>query len=85
MNIRRKDYNDRMSRFETALLDPAGIPERTQFKHTVFGPSRWDDTAKSQFPGIRALVEDGKWTEANVLVGQTAGLLVKAAEVLNLG
>jgi hypothetical protein len=30
-------------------------------------------------------VEDGKWNEANVLVGQTAGILIKAAEQLKLG
>ncbi|PKS06764.1 hypothetical protein jhhlp_006838 [Lomentospora prolificans] len=84
MNSKRRDYNDRMSRFETALLDQVGIPGRNQFKHAVFGPSRWDDTTKSQFPSIRSLIEDGKWTEANVLVGQTAGILIRAAEQLKL-
>lgn len=64
------------------MLTRGQIPDRPQFKHTVFGPSRWADSSTSQFPAIRALVEDGRWDEAQRLVDRTAGILSKAAEVL---
>lgn len=56
--------------------------DRSQFKHVVFGPSRWGDSSTSQFPAIRALVEDGRWNEVQELVGRTARLLNSAAEAL---
>lgn len=56
--------------------------DRPQFKHVVFGPSRWADSSTSQFPAIRALVEDGRWDLAQELVGKTARILDSAAEIL---
>ncbi|SPO03990.1 related to glutamate carboxypeptidase II [Cephalotrichum gorgonifer] len=82
MNTLRKSYNDRMAAFETKLLDAEGIPGRTQFKHVVYGPSRWEDTSTSQFPAIRALVEDGEWEEVDKLVRKTAGIIADATKLL---
>lgn len=58
------------------------IPDRPQFKHTVFGPSRWADSSTSQFPAIRALVEDGRWDEARALVARTAKIISSATDAL---
>jgi hypothetical protein len=60
------------------------IPDRAQYKHVVFGPSRWetDPERDFHFPAIRQLVEDGDWEEARKRVGSTAGIIRQAAAVL---
>ncbi|KAK4150059.1 hypothetical protein C8A00DRAFT_46457 [Chaetomidium leptoderma] len=76
---RRCEYNSRMANFETDLLDPAGIPDRTQFKHVVFGPQLWSTDNEAHFPGIRDTVMSGNWTLAQLTVDKVAGVLRGAA------
>ncbi|ROT35250.1 hypothetical protein SODALDRAFT_363061 [Sodiomyces alkalinus F11] len=84
LNSQRLNYNDRMALFETALLDlekDGGIPNRTQFKHVVFGPREWAGY-NTTFPAIRDAIEGGDWDLANKIVLKTASLLRDAARVL---
>jgi len=79
---RRCDYNDRMARFESDLLDPHGLANRTQFRHVVFAPRLWDAFAADTFPGIRDAVLAGDWALTNLTVHRVAGIVRKAAERL---
>ncbi|KAK4125764.1 Zn-dependent exopeptidase [Parathielavia appendiculata] len=79
----RCEYNTGMAKFETDLLDEAGIPGRTQFKHVIFGPLLWSDDTEAYFPSIRDTVFSGNWTLAQLTVDRVAGVLNQAAA--NLG
>ncbi|KAH9810138.1 putative glutamate carboxypeptidase AMP1, partial [Teratosphaeria destructans] len=72
----RLDWNERVARFETDLLDPEGLPGRTQFKHVVWSPARWGGAAAVGFAGVRDAVEgerDGEgWQEAGRMVERAA-------------
>ncbi|ATY65671.1 glutamate carboxypeptidase [Cordyceps militaris] len=83
----RTEYNDKMAQFETALLDPdfgGGIPNRTQFKHIVFGPPLLSTNDEALFPAIRDLIEAEDWTGAKDVMAKTAALLRHAGALLSM-
>lgn len=83
---RRCEYNSRMALFETGLLDTefgGGIPNRTQFVHTVFGPQLWSGYDEAFFPAIRDAVDVRDFELARSLVNKTATIFSAAAEALN--
>ncbi|KAK3989358.1 putative glutamate carboxypeptidase 2 [Cladorrhinum sp. PSN332] len=81
---KRAEYNSRMANFETDLLDDAGIPGRTQFKHVVFGPGLlWEDNKDAYFPTIRDAVSSGNWTLTQMQINRVSDILVAAAGNLN--
>jgi N-acetylated-alpha-linked acidic dipeptidase len=61
------------------------MPNRTQFKHVVFGPQLWSPDEEAHFPAIRDLIEAGDWEAAKTYLKKTAGLLRQAANSLNMG
>ncbi|KAK4044163.1 hypothetical protein C8A01DRAFT_31765 [Parachaetomium inaequale] len=75
---RRAEYNVRMGQFETDLLDLAGIPDRTQFKHVVFGPQAWSRDPEAYFPSIRDAIISGNATLAQLTVDRVAAILKQA-------
>ncbi|EDO04336.1 hypothetical protein SS1G_06819 [Sclerotinia sclerotiorum 1980 UF-70] len=78
----RKSHNTRMANFETHLLDleeGGGIPNRTQFKHVIFGPQLWSGYEEAYFPAIRDAVEVGDWALAKDLVEKTARIIKRAS------
>lgn len=82
----RLDHNNRMSRFETNLLDLSeggGLANRTQFKHVIFAPQAWSGYDEAYFPGIRDAIDAGDWGEAQRQVEKVAGILEGAAKKLN--
>jgi len=81
----RKSHNTRMANFETHLLDleeGGGIPNRTQFKHILFGPQLWSGYDEAFFPAIRDAVEAGDWALAQTQVEKSATILKKASKKL---
>ncbi|KAM5354397.1 hypothetical protein ACJ41O_001046 [Fusarium nematophilum] len=83
----RLAYNNKMAFFETALLDlelGGGIPNRTQFKHVVFGPQAWSGYDEAFFPAIRDTIEAEDWTSAQRIIAKTAALVRKAATILQM-
>ncbi|KAG5997136.1 hypothetical protein E4U54_002440 [Claviceps lovelessii] len=87
LGLQRIRYNDKMAAFESALLDleyGGGIPNRTQFKHVVFGPEKWSTYDISVFPAIRDTIEAGDWELAGRITSKTAAILRHAATTLQL-
>ncbi|EFX02211.1 glutamate carboxypeptidase [Grosmannia clavigera kw1407] len=81
----REEYNSRMGMFETDLLDLAqdgGIPNRTQFRHILYGPSLWDSYEGDLFPAVRDAVNVADWALANRTVAKISNILRKAADNL---
>ncbi|KAI4870519.1 Zn-dependent exopeptidase [Hypoxylon rubiginosum] len=82
---RRCDYNTRMANFETGLLDleqGGGIPNRTQFKHVIFGPQLWSGYDEAYFPAIRDAVDAEDWPLAQKIIDKTAAIITNAAKSL---
>ncbi|PLB36166.1 M28 family metallopeptidase [Aspergillus candidus] len=85
MGIQRLAYNSRMASFETHLLDDridGGIPNRTQFKHVVFGPELWSGYDASTFPAIRDSIDSGNWTLTQEWVDRVSGIIRTASDKL---
>lgn len=82
---RRCDYNNRMANFETGLLDlefGGGIPNRTQFKHVIFGPQLWSGYDEAYFPAIRDAVDAEDWPLVQKIIDKTAAIITNAARSL---
>ncbi|KAI0967040.1 Zn-dependent exopeptidase [Xylaria arbuscula] len=85
LGLRRLEYNNRMSMFETDLLDLeplGGIPNRTQFKHVIFGPQLWNEFEEAYFPAIRDVIETEDWPLAQSIINKTAKIINLAATTL---
>jgi N-acetylated-alpha-linked acidic dipeptidase len=90
----RRDHNNKISDFDTNLLDiqghdpehprgeKYGIPGREQFKHVIFGPQRWSGYDEAWFPFVRDAIEDKDWARAQKMVDKTARIITRAAEQL---
>lgn len=90
--IERITRNVRMSNFDTHLLDlpqssegrEGGVPGRTQFKHTIFGPQLFSGYEEAYFPHIRdPLFEYKNISQAQEMVGVVAKRLEYASQKLN--
>jgi hypothetical protein len=58
------------------------IPNRTQFKHVLFGPQLWSEYTEAYFPAIRDVVEAEDWPLAQAIIDKTAKIINKAATTL---
>ncbi|KAF4630365.1 hypothetical protein G7Y89_g7783 [Cudoniella acicularis] len=58
------------------------IPNRTQFKHVVFGPQLWSGYDEAFFPAIRDAVEAKEWDLAQKQVEKTASIIKNASNKL---
>lgn len=59
------------------------IPNRTQFKHTIFGPQTWSGYDEAYFPAVRDAIEEGDFAAAQQRVDRVARILNRAALRLN--
>ncbi|KAJ5287973.1 hypothetical protein N7478_003659 [Penicillium angulare] len=82
MAIQRLNHNLRMASFDTHLLDlekGGGIPNRTQFRHVIFGPELWSGYDASIFPAIRDTINTGNWTLAQHWIDRVANVIHTAS------
>lgn len=82
MMAMRLMHNDRVARVEKDLLDLSeggGLRNRTQYKHTVFAPQKWDSRKGATMPGVRDAIEDGNEREAQLQVQIVADRVRDAA------
>lgn len=63
-------------------MSSSQIPNRTQFRHVVFGPQLWSGYDEAFFPAIRDTVESGNWTLASETIEKTARIIRDAAKPL---
>ncbi|KAK0383041.1 hypothetical protein NLU13_8957 [Sarocladium strictum] len=87
LGLKRWEYNGKMGLFESTLLDleiGGGIPNRTQFRHTVYGPKLWSGNDVEYFPAIVDAVNAQDWDMANRFITKTTIIFRDAAKVLHL-
>jgi hypothetical protein len=63
-------------------LTSSQIPNRTQFRHVVFGPQLWSGYDEAFFPAIRDVIDAGDWALANETVYKVASIIRTAAKNL---
>ncbi|OJD09382.1 hypothetical protein AJ78_09073, partial [Emergomyces pasteurianus Ep9510] len=54
------------------------IPNRTQFKHVVFGPQAWSGDDAAFFPAIRDAIDAGNWTETQGWIDRVSKIISDA-------
>lgn len=70
-----------MSTSANSLLQ---IPNRTQFKHVVFGPPLLSTNDEALFPAIRDMIEAEDWAGAKNVMAKTAAMLRHAGALLSM-
>ncbi len=58
------------------------IPNRTQFKHVVFGPNLWSGYDEAYFPAVRDAIEAGDWDLAKKQLEKAADTIMRASRKL---
>ncbi|EAW09643.1 M28 family metallopeptidase [Aspergillus clavatus NRRL 1] len=85
MAIQRLRHNARLGGFDAQLLDReqgGGIPNRTQFKHVVFGPQLWSGYDAATFPAIRDTIDTGNWTLTQEWIDRVSQIIQDASSSL---
>ncbi len=68
---------------ETALVNPAGLPNRPWYRHTIYAPGEYTGYAAVVIPGVNEAIESKNIERARQQLGVLADALDKAAQVLN--
>ncbi|KKK19584.1 hypothetical protein P175DRAFT_0435907 [Aspergillus ochraceoroseus IBT 24754] len=85
MALQRMSHNSRMAQLDTNLLDKkygGGVPNRTQFKHVIFGPQLWSGYDAAIFPAIQDTIETRNWTLAQEWVNRVSDIILDASDKL---
>ena len=64
---------------ERALTEPAGLPGRPWYQHTIYAPGLYTGYGVKTLPGIRESIEQGQWMTAEGQVAAAATALQRAA------
>jgi N-acetylated-alpha-linked acidic dipeptidase len=67
---------------ETGLLDPAGLPRRSWYKHTIYAPGEFTGYAAVVIPGVTEAVDQPDATRAHEQLARLADALNRAAGTL---
>jgi N-acetylated-alpha-linked acidic dipeptidase len=67
---------------EEALLEPAGLPKRAWYKHTIYAPGEFTGYAAVVIPGVTEGIDAGDAARTQTQIGRLAAALNRAAAVL---
>jgi N-acetylated-alpha-linked acidic dipeptidase len=68
--------NRRLIMAERDLVDPAGLPDRPWFRHTIYAPGLYTGYGVKTIPGVREAVDAGNFTRA----AEQAKVVIRALE-----
>ncbi len=75
-------FNTGLRDAETALLNPAGLPKRPWFKHTIFAPGEYTGYTAVVLPGVTEAIENGDVTLAQQQLDILVTCLKNASAIL---
>ncbi len=70
------DLDHRMMTAERDLIEPAGLPDRPWYRHTIYAPGLYTGYGVKTIPGVREAVDSGNFTRA----AEQAQIVVRALE-----
>jgi N-acetylated-alpha-linked acidic dipeptidase len=74
--------NQSLRAAEEALLNPAGLPKRSWFKHTIYAPGEFTGYAAVVIPGVNEGIEAADATRAQAQLAPLAEALNRSAAIL---
>ena len=75
-------FNTALRATETALLSPAGLPNRPWYKHTIYAPGEYTGYAAVVIPGVNEAIEAKDSSRASAQLMVLAQCLERAAQTL---
>ena len=75
-------FNQSLYRAEQQLLNEAGLPRRSWYKHTIYAPGYYTGYDVKTMPGIREAIEQRNWEEAQRQIEVDARIIKSFAEYL---
>ncbi len=75
-------FNASLRAAETALLSPAGLPNRPWYKHTIYAPGEYTGYAAVVIPGVNEAIEAKDAGRASAQLAVLAECLNRAAQTL---
>jgi N-acetylated-alpha-linked acidic dipeptidase len=76
--------NQTLRETETALLSPAGLPNRPWYRHTIFAPGEFTGYSAVVIPGVNEAIDSGDWKRAAQQLAVLTEALDRAARTLDL-
>ena len=67
---------------ERRLTDPAGLPNRPWFRHTIYAPGFYTGYGVKTLPGVREAIEQKQWSEVDAQMARLAKALESEAALL---
>jgi len=74
--------NQALRNAETALLNPAGLPQRPWFKHTIYAPGEFTGYAAIVIPGVNEAIDAPDAARAQAQLAMLAEALNRSAAIL---
>jgi len=75
-------FNATLRATETALISPAGLPNRPWYKHTIYAPGEYTGYAAVVIPGVNEAIESKDASRASAQLGVLTQALDRAARTL---
>ena len=75
--------NARLRRAELQLLDDAGLPRRSWYRHLVYAPGFYTGYGVKTVPGVREGIEQGRYDEAESEVARAARALARLTALID--
>ena len=75
-------FNKVLRDAEEALLEPAGLPRRPWYRHTIYAPGEFTGYAAVVIPGVTEGIDAGDAVRAQAQIGVLTAALNRAATVL---
>ena len=76
------EFNTTLRAAETAMIAPAGLPNRSWYKHTIYAPGEYTGYAAVVIPGVNEAIEAKDSGRASAQLAVLAQSLDKAAQTL---
>ncbi len=78
-----RSVNAKLIESERRLLDPAGLPGRPWFRHSIYAPGFYTGYGVKTIPGVREAIEQKRWQEADEQIQRVGAILTKEADLLD--
>jgi N-acetylated-alpha-linked acidic dipeptidase len=78
-----RSVNARLIQSERQMLDPAGLPLRSWYRHLVYAPGFYTGYGVKTLPGVREGIEQKRFAEAEAEVVRVAKALEREAALIN--
>jgi len=77
------EVNQLLMKTERAYFNPAGLPERSYFKHQLYAPGAYTGYGVKTLPAVREAIEQRKWTIADTSTVSVGKVLLNEAAAID--